>query len=170
MRFSDQEDWRSFRRGDTSGIERIYRRHKDSMYTYCHYVSGNAQLSQDVVQEAFLRLIRQKESLQVRTELKNWLFVCVRNLLLNELKQSKRHVTSQSEYTPLQTESNMETKLFIENVLGQLEPEERELMILREQQGFSIREIAGMLDISEEATRVRLFRVRKKMQQLVRQE
>ena len=44
--------------------------------------------------------------------------------------------------------------------------EERDLILLREQQGYSIGEIALLLGVTEETVRVRLYRARKKMQEI----
>jgi len=164
----DREDWRRFCKGDVTAMERIYNRHKDRMYTYCLYVTGNRQVSEDVVQETFVRLMRQKAGLNIETTLKNWLFICARNLTFNHLKKQSRDVSPVSIVNPV-TEMDMETRLFIRNVLGRLKPEERELILLREQQRFSVEELSALLEISEEAVRVRLYRVRKKMQQIAKE-
>jgi RNA polymerase sigma-70 factor (ECF subfamily) len=164
----DREDWRRFRSGDVTAMERIYNRHKDSMYTYCLYVTGNRQVSEDIVQETFVRLMKQKASLDIETTLKNWLFICTRNLTFNYLRKQSRDVPLTTIKNPV-TAMDVVTKLFIQNVLGKLKPEERELILLREQQRFSVEELSQMLEISEEAVRVRLYRVRKKMQHIAKE-
>lgn len=160
----DSEDWSGFSGGDNRAIARIYQRHKDKLLSYCVYVTGDRQIGEDAVQETFLRLMRQRGRLEIKTSLRNWLFICARNLIFNLLKE--RRETSDGAYVPVE-EAEVEVRLFIEGVLSQLSAEERELILLREQQQFSIRELAEMLGLSEEAVRVRLFRIRKKMQSLV---
>jgi RNA polymerase sigma-70 factor (ECF subfamily) len=164
----DREDWLTFRQGKAAGLERIYRRHKDKMYTYCLYITGDHELSKDVVQETFVKLMEQKVKLDSNARIKDWLFVCARNLTYNHLKRRSRRSGSvpRIDIDDLSVETDVETRLFIENVLNKLAPEERELILLREQQRFSVREISTMLGISDEATRVRLYRIRKKMQQI----
>jgi len=159
----DSEDWSEFSNGDDRAIERIYQRHKDRLFSYCVYVTGDRQIGEDVVQETFLRLMQQRGRLAIKTSLRNWLFICARNLTFNLLKERGR--TTDWCYAPLE-EADVEVKLFIESVLSQLSVEERELILLREQQQFRIAELAEMLGLSEEAVRVRLFRIRKKMQSL----
>ena len=159
----DSEDWSGFSNGDDRAIERIYQRHKDRLFSYCVYVTGDRQIGEDVVQETFLRLMQQRGRLTIKTSLRNWLFICARNLTFNLLKE--RGGTPDGAYPPVE-EADVEMKLFVESVLSRLSVEERELILLREQQQFSIRELAEMLELSEEAVRVRLFRIRKKMQSL----
>ena len=163
----DRENWRRFRRGDATGLERIYNRHKDKLYTFCLYVTGDRQLSEDIVQETFVRLMGQSQRLDINARIKDWLFICARNLTYNQLKRHKRSL-SLLEIDDQPTEVNVETKLFIQNILDKLALDERELILLREQQRFSIEEISKMLSISEEAARVRLYRIRKKMQQIAK--
>jgi RNA polymerase sigma factor (sigma-70 family) len=168
MEENDRDDWQGFLLGDQRGLERIYERHRNAMYTYCLYVSGDRQLSEDITQETFMRLMEQKQKLQIENSLKGWLFICTRNLLFNRLKQQKVRSDRAKEFAEAVGVLDVETKLFIESVLGRLTADERELVILREQQRFTIAEIAQILGISEEAVRVRLFRARKRMQQIAK--
>jgi RNA polymerase sigma-70 factor (ECF subfamily) len=148
-------------------MERIYKRHKRDMMTYCAYVTGSRQTAEDIVQEVFVRLIRRKG--EFRTGLKNWLFICARNLCLNHLQRQK--VASRVADSPrLRSESAEDhMRVFVEQILGRLEPEERDLILLRELQGYSVRELAELAGVSEEAIRVRLYRIRKKMHKLGRE-
>ncbi len=163
----DRENWRSYRRGDGNSLGLIYNRHKDRLYSYSLYVTGNRQLSEDIVQETFTRLMEQSQKLDDDASIKDWLFICVRNLAFNHLKKRKRGslIEAISDHT---ADIDVETRLFIQNVLDKLTPPDRELILLREQQRFNTRDIARMLGLTEEAVRVRLFRVRKKMQQIAK--
>jgi len=149
-------------------IGRAYRSHKDQLYNFCLYLTGDRQMSEDIVHDTFVNLINNRHELPTIDSMKNWLFICVRNLAYNRLKQ-RRAV----DYRPLGdigVESTVEQRLFIDSVLNQLDTAERELILLREQQGLAIGEIAAIMDISAEAVRVRLHRVRKKMCHLVKGE
>lgn len=164
----DREDWRRFRHGEVIGLERIYNRHKDKMYTYCLYVTGDIQLSKDIVQEVFVKLMEQKTKLDSGVRIKGWLFICTRNLTYNHLKRQNRRSVPLTAINNPTVEMSVETKLFIQNVLDKLAFNEKELILLREQQQFSIEEISMTLGISKEAVRVRLYRIRKKMQQIAK--
>jgi RNA polymerase sigma-70 factor (ECF subfamily) len=165
----DRKDWQRFRQGDNTGMTGIYSRHKNKLYTFCMYVTGNRQLSEDIVQETFVRLMGQSQQLDSNVRIKDWLFICARNLTYNQLKRHQRS-SSLLEVVSPPTESNVETRIFIQDVLGKLTTDEKELILLREQQRFTTEEISNMLGISEEAVRVRLYRIRKKMQQIAKEE
>ena len=146
-------------------MEEAYKQHKDNIFQYSLYLTGDRQLSEDIVQETFLKFANLKEKQQDIRSLKDWLFICARNLTYNYLK--KKTVS----YSPIEKSNSVtvDQKIFIKQILGKLEPSERELILLREHQGYPIKEIAVMLNLSVEAVRVRLFRVRKKMQVLAKE-
>ena len=165
MEQHDRQDWAAFRRGEHNALQHIFERHKDAMFTYCVYMTGNRDDAADIVQEAFAKLMQQRSAAPIRS-VRNWLFVCTRNLTLNLLKRKAPAALNGS--IPTTTE-NPEIRYFIEKVLDHLTPDERELILLREQHGFTPSEIAAMLDLSPENVRIRLYRVRKKMQSLAKE-
>lgn len=125
-------------------------------------------MSEDIVHDTFINLIDNRHEWPAINSMQNWLFICVRNLAYSRLKH-RRTV----DYQPLgdiEVESTVEQRLFIDSVLNRLDTAERELILLREQQGLAITEIAAIMDISAEAVRVRLYRIRKKMCHLVKGE
>ncbi len=149
-------------------IEKLYRQHKDKMFSYCLYQSGDRNLSEDIVQDAFLKLsIQLNEKKEIKSP-SDWLFICVRNLLYNAFSKMKTTINYDSLKSVVEIDSDR--MLFLNQILGKLEHEERELILLKEQQGISTKEIAAMLELSDEAVRTRLYRVRKKMYQLGRGE
>ena len=166
---SDKYDWDRFCAGDQSGLERIYQRHKTKIMTYCFFVTGDQMQSEDIVQETFSALLKQSGNSKQLRSIKNWLFICARNFALNYVKQQTKISYSEAllEQSVL---PNMEIKLFLNNVLANLSDDERDLVLMREQSGFSIREIAEILDTPEGNVRIRLYRARKKMQQIVKGE
>jgi RNA polymerase sigma-70 factor (ECF subfamily) len=168
MQHPDNEDWKKFCEDDAGAFERIYRRHKDTMFTYCNYLIGDRHASEDVVQETFLKLLRQKGRLDIESSLADWLFICARNAALNLLRKRGQEIGQLSLDPGLPGNIDDETRHFIESVLRRLGPDERDLLLMKEQRGYSISEIGKILDISEENVRVRLFRARKRMQNLAK--
>jgi RNA polymerase sigma-70 factor (ECF subfamily) len=146
-------------------LENAYKQHKDNIFQYTLYLTGDNQLSEDIVHETFLKYANQKELRKDIRSIKDWLFICARNLAYNHLKKKPLN------YKPIEFEQTVtiEQKIFIQEILGKLEPDERELILLREQQGYTTKEISTMLNVTDEAVRVRLFRIRKKMQVLAKE-
>jgi RNA polymerase sigma-70 factor (ECF subfamily) len=170
MTTDDKEDWQRFCHNENGekAFERIYEQHKNRMFTYCLYVTGDSALSEDIVQETFLRLAQQREKLTIRESLADWLFICARNIALNHVAHRNRV----EKPTPFLEENSpaldAEARLFLSQILGRLSVEDRELLLMKEWQGRSVRDISQILSISEENVRVRLYRARKQMQELAR--
>lgn len=163
MDSDDHIDWSNHSAGDPSAFERIHNRHKPGLSRYCLYSIGASDVSEEIVQEVFMRLLSLEPGFLFTVSLKGWLFTCARNLCLNWKKQSRREVPWDSVEVCQAESVTIEQKLFIEQVLEKLTHEERDLILLREMQRYSIKEIASILSLSEENVRVRLHRVRKKM-------
>lgn len=148
------------------GISEAYATYRNGLLKYCGYVLGDREAAAEIVQESFLRLIELVGKQQAPSEARDWLFICARNLCFSRMRKAR----SQAQYELLNfapaENVDVESKTFINQVLARLDSEERDLILMREQQQYSIREIAGIIGVSEEAVRVRLHRVRKKMQEL----
>jgi RNA polymerase sigma-70 factor, ECF subfamily len=165
MEDRDRLDWRLFEEGDQTAFERIFQRHRGHLLKYCSYMTGSHAAGEDVVQETFIRLLEQKGALTIRSSLKDWLFICARNHSLNLL--AKRRRTEQSP-PPVagNDDCSGEMKWLIREILEKLNHDERDMILMREQQQYTIVEMATLLGINQEAVRVRLFRIRKKMCEL----
>jgi RNA polymerase sigma-70 factor, ECF subfamily len=165
MEDADRQDWAAYCCGERLALQRVFERYKDALFTYCVYMTGNRDDSEDLVQEAFTRLIGQRDRDTIAS-IRNWLFICTRNLTLNHLKR-KAPVSLNGSIPAI--DSDLEVRRFIDHVLSRLTIDERELILLREQHGFTPAEIATMLDVSPESVRIRLHRVRKKMQAIAKE-
>ena len=164
MEIDDKKNWQDFRNGNKSAFDEIYQKYRGNLFNFCLYTCGNKQLSEEAVQESFFRLLNQKNN-HIKS-LKSWLFITCRNHLYNALNKENNYSDTdifQADNSHHYNHADHETRDFIEKILFKLKANERELIILREFQQFSIRELSVMLKLSEEAIRVRLFRIRKKL-------
>jgi RNA polymerase sigma-70 factor, ECF subfamily len=145
-----------------------YLRHRRALMNYCLYVMGDRDAAKDIVQESFLRLAGKTKESGTPESPKDWLFICARNLCFKILRSSKTRKAYQPLLECSRDKTSVEDKRFIQEVLGRLDTEDRDLILLREVEQYSAGEIAELIGISEEAVRVRLHRVRKRMQELGR--
>lgn len=148
-------------------IEECYEKYGKDMMNYCLYLTGNYQMSEDLVQTAFVKLIDHQSKSNRIDSPKNWLFVTLRNEAFAQLNKAARFSYNLPE--AINEDLSVEQKIFIDQILSKLKSDERSLILLREYQRFNIKEIAAMHETTEEATRVRLFRIRKKMQALAKE-
>ena len=164
MTGDDIKHWQAFCNGDNSAMERLYAGHSRDLYSFCLYQCGDHMASEDFVQEAYLKLIAQRSANSITRSVRSWLFVTARNLMLNRSRSSRHLSLDHLPENYLVIESNPDARISVLRILASLTADERELLLLREHQGFSIREIAEILGLSDENVRVRLFRIRKRIQ------
>jgi len=150
----------------------------DSLYGYALILTRDQTAAEDLVQETYLRAVRAFGQLMANSDLKSWLFVIMRNAWLNQL----RHSRSGPRFVELEDE-NVESVYQNDQVnedphvvyLRKLEREQirmaisdlpelyREIIVLRDLEGFSYQEIATMLSCPAGTVMSRLGRARAKL-------
>jgi len=169
------------RQGDTEAFAALVRRHQKKMLNIAYRMIGDYEEACDVVQEAFLSGWRAIGTFRGDARFSTWLCSIVLNHSRSHL--TRRAARSRCEGTslddppeskngnPLNNQQSREESaldrlekrerdLKIQECLGALGGEQREVLILRDIQGFSYEEIGTMLKLPEGTVRSRLFRAR----------
>ena len=152
--------------------------HIDALYGYAMTLTRDQTEAEDLVQETYLRAVRAFGQLVPNSNLKSWLFVIMRNAWLNQI----RHTRSGPRFVELGSDEENPAHWaedFANNphilYLRKLEREEireaveslpalhREIVVLRDIEGFSYQEIASMLGCPAGTVMSRLGRARGKL-------
>ncbi len=80
---------RKARRGDAAAIEALIRAHQDQLYGFILRLSGRPEVAQDMVQEAFVRVIRSIDRFDERFRFSTWLFTIARRLYVNYMQKMR---------------------------------------------------------------------------------
>ena len=158
--------------------------HLDALYGFAMTLTRNETEAQDLVQETYLRAVRAFGQLLPDSNLKGWLFAICRNIWLNQL----RHARSGPRFVELDAEeegragwfdtvaSNPYTvfvrKLEREEVRAAIESLPRlyrEVVVLRDLEGFSYQQIAAILGCPAGTVMSRLNRARERLRSLLDQ-
>ena len=151
--------------------------HIDALYGYAMTLTRNTTEAEDLVQETYVRAARATNRPDVDSNLKGWLFVIMRNAWLNQI----RHKKSGPLFVELDTnESTHDTqdnphvvylrKLEREQVRQAIEslPDAyREIVVLRDIEGFTYQEIATVLDCPAGTVMSRLGRARGRLRKML---
>lgn len=154
--------------------EEVYYEYYNMVHGLIVYIIKERAAAEDIIQEAFIKIIKNKPSFENEVKLKAWLKVVTRNTAINYLRKNKNNrnqLNTDSVFIDMETinqtaasvESTVETQMMQESIefyLEQLKPEYRVLIELRWKEGLSYREMAELLDTSEEIVKQRLFRAR----------
>lgn len=148
----------------------IYRRYSGRIYAYCKRFLGNKEDAMDVFQDTFVRFYHSSKEIRQMTNLPAFLLRIAKNLCLNHLRQKRQSLEVEDYMSSINIENqndNNEILQIIHNAINQLPEDFREIFILREYQGMSYNEIAQHLNISLSLVKVRLFRAKEKLREIL---
>ncbi len=158
--------------------------HLDAAYNLARWLTRDASSAEDCVQDAYLRAFRFFDGFR-GGDGRAWLLKIVRNSCYTWLKQQKRdqqYVEYNDEFAGLAQQddndalhaSNPQTQLLreadvqqIEAALLRLPPEFREILVLRELQEMSYKQIADIAGIAMGTVMSRLSRARKELRRVL---
>jgi RNA polymerase sigma factor (sigma-70 family) len=161
-------------------FEQIVLPHLNAAFNLARWLTRNEHDAEDVVQESYLRALHSFHGFQLGRDGRAWLLKIVRNTCYTWLRKNRPHEIAgqfdeHSANAP-QSHSNPETALIskanaqlVREALEHLSIEHRELLILRELEGFSYKEISQIIDIPLGTVMSRLSRARSELQDLLRQ-
>jgi RNA polymerase sigma-70 factor, ECF subfamily len=157
----------------SAAFEGLYERHGREVWALVYARWLNADLAQDIMQEAFLRLWKQGAASGAIQNPRAWLLRVARNLAEDHAKSAFRRNGTQAPQTmngvrsrdllPIERMEQEETRRQIRAELEQLAPSDREILTLRYALDYSAGEIADMLDINATAVHMRLSRARQRL-------
>jgi RNA polymerase sigma factor (sigma-70 family) len=157
----------------TSRFEQAVLPHLDAAYNLARWLTRNDTDAEDVVQEAYLRAFKFFEGFHGDNG-RAWLLKVVRNTCYTWLQQNRVHelaiefdeqVHSGESETPEVILLETVNTQVLKHTLEALPPEFREAVILRELEGFSYKDIAGITEVPVGTVMSRLARARKRLQQ-----
>ena len=159
-----------------SRFEQTILPHLDAAYNLARWLTRNEADAEDVVQEAYLRAFKFFGGFHGGNS-RAWLLAIVRNTCYTWLQQNRAHeLATEVDEELYGVESNNPEIILLENMnkqllkqaLEELPVEFREVVILRELEGLSYKEIAAITAVPVGTVMSRLFYARKKLQNLLK--
>jgi RNA polymerase sigma-70 factor, ECF subfamily len=176
---TDEELIARFQAGDVAAFEMIVFRYKDPLINYVFHFLGDRIDAEDVVQETFLRVYRNKHLYRNVAKFSTWIYTIAGNLAKTELRRRRRRKIfslSQMGYenhdyeitdtvpTPDGLVDGEMSQSFIRKEIEALPVRFREVVVLRDIQEFSYEEISDILKIPIGTVKSRVNRGRMRLQ------
>ena len=165
--FDDESDAvlvKRWQRGDLSAASIAIQRHEAMAYAAVFRIVRNHALCEDICQDAFLRAHERIESLRQPAAFVGWLRQIAVRLAIDELRRGTlAQLPEDQPDTSPGPESAVETMETLERFrahVDDLPQAQRAVIVLRDVEGFSTRETAETLGITEGAVKMRLSRAR----------
>lgn len=174
--------------GSKPGFEEEALPHLDAVYRFALRLTGTADEAEDLVQETFLRAFKAWDQFERGTRAKSWLFTICRNVFLRKRERAQRHDEIVSETadrsgagpSPVNPvwvstlgadpEGDFFASIVDERIIEAIEdlPEEyRTAVVLSDVEGLPYAEIAALIDVPVGTVKSRLFRGRRRLQEVL---
>lgn len=169
------------KRGDLDAFDALVHKHQKRMFNVAYRITGDYEDAAETAQDAFVAAYRNIGSFRGSAKFSTWLTAITVNHARNRLKREKtrRSREPRSLDDPIDGKENgrtmdppspdpgaleglerREVSTGVQDCIAALDAEFREVIVLRDIQGFSYDEIGGMLKLREGTVKSRLFRAR----------
>jgi RNA polymerase sigma-70 factor (ECF subfamily) len=150
--------------------EELYELHASGLIRFLAQLTGDPELAADLLQETFLSGIRDAHQLRDPGSVRAWLYSIATHLAAGQIRRAKlrRLLTGRLHVIPTSTID--ETSASVRRALQAIPTEQAVTLVLHYDHGFSRRELAAMLEISEEGVKSRLARGRSRFLAAYRRE
>ena len=177
---TDEELIARFQDGDAYAFDLLVRRYKDPLLNFIFRFIGDLVEAEDIVQETFYRVYKNKHYYKEVAKFSTWIYTIAGNLAKTELRRRKRrkifsiHKETISEKElelpdlksdPEKEVNTIVTEKIIQKAINNLPPKFREVIVLRDIQGFSYEEISSFIRVPLGTVKSRVNRARLKLQE-----
>ena len=177
---TDEELIARFQNGDNYAFDLLVKRYKDPLMNFIFRFVGEKNEAEDIVQETFLRLFKNKHYYKEIAKFSTWIYTIAGNLAKTELRKRKRrklfsishYMATEKDYdipdsttSPESDTNTIITDKIIQSAIDKLSPKFKQVIILRDIQGFSYEEIADIVNIPLGTVKSRVNRARLKLQE-----
>lgn len=153
------------RKGSYADFNKLYELYADRLYGFAYNLTHSSEMSEEIVQEVFLKIWQMREHLSPEYSFRSFLFTIARNKFLNALR-NRLTLLSYDEYAAQfdsagenTTESDFNFNELNEQILqakNKLSNRQKMIFEMSREEGLSNQEIALKLDISEQSVRNQL--------------
>jgi len=163
--------------GDRAAAETLIKAHQASLYSYILRLSGRPDIAEDIVQDAFVRILANLGRFDPRFRFSTWLFTIAKRLYVNAMQKHRPVYDSDvvgaargNSFEPsapaITAEERARSREYLDTALAGLNEEQRQIMLLFHQQEWPIARIADYMNMPEGTIKSHLHRGRKKMRRL----
>jgi RNA polymerase sigma-70 factor (ECF subfamily) len=177
---TDEELIARFHNGDAYAFDLLVRRYKDPLLNFTYRFLGDLVEAEDIVQETFYRVYKNKHYYKEVAKFSTWIYTIAGNLAKTELRRRKRRkvfsihketaAEKELELPDLQSDPEKEvntlvTEKIIQRAITSLPEKFRQVIVLRDIQGFSYEEISSIIKVPLGTVKSRVNRARLKLQE-----
>ena len=163
------------RDGNVRLLASLFERHHRSLFNFFVHLTGRPELSEDLVQEVFYRLLKSRHTYRSDHSFTGWMYQVARNAHIDHLRKRRGEVLSidnaeDRRPEPVEPAPHPEQRLqqsqevaLLRRAMESLPADKREILVLSRFQNLKYDEIARILDVEVNTVKVRVFRAVKQL-------
>ncbi len=166
-------------RGEREAVTQLFGDHLGTVHRFALRMCRDEDRARDIAQESLLTALKSLDSFRGEASFSTWLFTITRSHCGRLRRRSERESVSEDgevvtdtavseDPLPDALAAHGEVSAVVEQALGSLDPDDREVVLLRDVEGLSTKEAADTLQISVAALKSRLHRARAVLRSAVR--
>ena len=156
-------------KGDRPAFAELVESYWDRLYRWLYRLAHDRHTAEDLAQETFLKAFAGLKKFQAGTNFGAWLFRIAHNNFANQCRAMARQRENLPDNVadqrrgPIEQAASAEAVRDVTRAIYRLPTEFRAALLLRIEEGLSFRQIADVLDLTEETARWRVFKARQKL-------
>ncbi len=151
-----------------SEYNKCVEKYSDNLYRFALKSLQNSDLARDVVQDSLLKLWETRDNV-VRGKEKSYLFTIAYHFIINNVRYEKRYLSD--EKMPVKTGQFKDTIVGLNEMLNvfldKLPDLQKHVLMLRDYEGYSYKEIAEITSLTESQVKVYIFRARVALKKII---
>ena len=172
------------KKGDPDGFADLIRLSNREVYGLAFRITGNPEDAADVAQDTYIKLLRSIKQFRGDSKFSTWLYRVTSSVAISHMRRKSRRTGLDS---PMEVEdwqalpapgsadpavASQQNSLRerLDEALNQLPPAYRAVVVMKDVYGFSLAEVGDQLGITEGAAKVRLFRARQRLRDVLHED
>lgn len=161
--------------GDDIAFAQLFRQYKNKLYSFILHLSGSATIAEDVLQDVFLKIWRDREQLTGIDNFNAYLYRMAQNTAINVLRRQSREALLLNEVQRLAPEgvqgdellAAKEVRTALQQAISNLPPQQRKVYQLGKEQGLTYEQISGKLGITPSTVRNHMVQALKAIREYI---
>ena len=161
-------------------FDELYRQHVDQIYRYAHRLCGESEAAKDIVQDTFLNAYRAFGQFRGDAQVTTWLYTIASRACMRMHRKRKGEPSQNlsldafipttdgelrlqipiDDLSPEEALANKELRQALDEAIGKLPGPYRMVLVLRDMEGLSAKEVGAVMGLQERAVKSRLHRAR----------
>ena len=171
---------RRAQQGDESAFGEIVQKYQSKVFSIIHGIVRQRNDVEDIAQQVFTKVYFSLRNFDFRSSLITWIYKITVNECFDYLRKKKvrklvyesdmsedeaRRVENSEPATSgvVRADTALASRDYVMKLMDRVSAEEKQLLMLKEVEGYSIEELSGMLRMNENTIKVKLFRARQKL-------